>query len=310
MLARIPANRTKIYGTLSLEQAIKRAASENRDLLSPVTQTQYLAALRDVLDLAAKKRLISVNPAEGLRSLKRDTVPDAEKRLPFTLEQIGQFFQSKFYMECAKDPIPFAHDKSGWRFWLPLMCLLMGMRPNEAAQLHVQDVRHTSTGTAYLDIISTADDDESESAASKKMLKTSTSRRKIPLHPELIAIGFLQFVENRKKSGSPRLFPNLKPDKYGNHAWYPLKRFNESYLPKAITLESRQSFYSFRHSFRDALRRSHAPPDALRGLACWKQQSQVSDEYGDPGNPDYQAQFVKQVGFPGLDLSGLHPKAK
>ena len=45
----------------SLDEAIERAAAENKPLLSPVTQQQYLAALRDVLVLAVKKRLIPVN---------------------------------------------------------------------------------------------------------------------------------------------------------------------------------------------------------------------------------------------------------
>jgi integrase len=306
MLARIPANRSKIYGTRPLEQAIERAAAEKRDLLSPVTQAQYLAALRDVLDLAAKKRLISANPAEGLRPLKRDTVPDAEKRLPFILEQIIQFFHSKFYLECAKHPVPYANDKSGWRFWLPLICLFMGMRPNEAAQMHVQDVKRTDKGTPYLHIVSTADDDETEPAPSNKMLKTAASRRKIPLHPELFAIGFLPFVEDRKKGGSVRLFPDLKPDKYGNHAWYPLKRFNETYLPKAVKLQPRQSFYSFRHSWRDALRRIDAPPDALQALGGWKQGKLASDSYGNAADPDYQVKFISQITFPGLDLSNLY----
>ena len=149
MLARIPANRTKIYNGVPLEQAIQRAAIENKPLLSPVTQQQYLAALREVLDLAAKKRLISVNPAEGLRPIKRDTVPAGEKRRPFTLEQIKQFFGSKYYADCAQHPVPFAHDKSGWRFWLPLICLFMGMRPNEAAQMltMISDVPTMGHGT-------------------------------------------------------------------------------------------------------------------------------------------------------------------
>jgi hypothetical protein len=311
MLARIPANRSKIYGTLPLEQAIERAAAEKRDLLSPVTQAQYLAALRDVLDLAAKKRLIAINPADGLRPLKRDTVPDAEKRLPFTLEQIRAFFANDdFYTQCAKHPVPYAYDKSGWRFWLPLTCVFMGMRPNEAAQMHVQDVRHTSKGTPYLDIVSTTDDDVHEPAPSKKLLKTAASRRKIPLHPELIAIGFLQFVEDRKKSGLERLFPDLKPDKYGNHAWYLLKRFNETYLSKTIKLQPRQSFYSFRHSWRDALRRMDAPPDALQALGGWKQVKLTSDSYGDKSDPDYQVAYMKKIAFPGLDLSGLHIRTK
>ena len=125
-LARIPANRTKTYGTRPLDEAIERAAAENKPLALPVTQQQYLAALRDVLDLAAKKRLIPVNPAEGLKPVKRDTVAASEKRRPFTLEQIKQFFHSKYYSECAKHSQPFAHDKSGWRFWLPLICLFTG----------------------------------------------------------------------------------------------------------------------------------------------------------------------------------------
>jgi hypothetical protein len=84
LLARIPANRSKLYHGLSLDEAIARSAAENRPLLSPVTQDVYLGTLRDLLDLAAKKRLIAVNPAVGLKPLKRDTVAAAAKREPFT----------------------------------------------------------------------------------------------------------------------------------------------------------------------------------------------------------------------------------
>jgi integrase len=310
-LARIPANRTKTYGTRPLDEAIERAAAENKRLLSPVTQQQYLTALRDLLDLAVKKRLTPANPAEGLKPIKRDTVAASEKRRPFTLEQIKQFFHSKFYSECAKHPLPFAHDKSGWRFWLPLICLFTGMRPNEAAQMHVDDLKSTSQGTWYLDIVATADEDEKGPSSLAKTLKTTTSRRKIPVHPELIKIGFLQFVQSRKKAASgPRIFSDLKPDKYGNHASYALKRFRESYLPSAIKMEPRQSFYSFRHSWRDALRRIDAQPATLQALGAWSQGKLTSDDYGDKSDPDYQAKFVKDITFPGLDLSALYPAAK
>src|SRR5262249_61118450 len=96
-LARISANRTKIYGTRPLDEAIERAATENKPLLSPVTQQQYLAALRDVLDLALKKRLIPVNAAEGLKPIKRDTMTAGDKRQPFTIDQINQYFQRNLY---------------------------------------------------------------------------------------------------------------------------------------------------------------------------------------------------------------------
>jgi integrase len=306
VLARLPANRTKLYGNLAIDQAIARAEKEGKPLLAPVTQERYLAALRDILDLAAKKQLITVNPAEGLRPIKRDAIVASEKRKPLTLQQIADFFKSHFYAECAKHTPPFTHDKAGWRFWLPVLCLFTGARPNEMAQLHVTDLQRTTADTWFLDIAETADDDE-ESTGTAKTLKTTTSRRKIPLHPELIKIGFVQFVEQREKTGAgDRLFPDLKPDKYGNHATYALKRFRETYLPEAIKMKPRQSFYSFRHSWRDALRRIDAPDSTLEAVGGWSQ-GKTSDSYGDPSDPDLQFKIIRKISFPGLDLSPLYP---
>jgi Domain of unknown function (DUF6538) len=306
VLARLPANRSKLYPDLPVDQAIARAEKDGKPLLASVTQERYLAALREILDLAAKKRLITGNPAEGLRPIKRDVVAASEKRKPFTLQQIADFFKSDFYIGCAKHSPAFAHDKQGWRFWLPLLCLYLGARPNEMAQMHVADLKRTQNGTWYLDIEGTTDEDE-ESNGPLKTLKTVASRRKIPLHPELIKTGFLQFVEQRKKaSNDPRLFAHLKGDKYNNVAAYALKRFRDSYLPDAIKLEPRQSFYSFRHSWRDALRRIEAPPSTLAAVGGWSQGKLTSDAYGDASDPDYQFKIIKRVSFPGLDLSALH----
>jgi hypothetical protein len=310
VLARLPANRTKLYGNLPIDQAIARAEKEGKPLLAPVTQERYLATLRDILDLAAKKQLISVNSAVGLRPIRRDTVAASDKRKPFTLQQIADFFKSGFYPECAKHKPPFAHDETGWRFWLPVLALFTGARPNEMAQMLVADLKQTEEGIWYLDIEATTDEDEDSNGAAKT-LKTATSRRKIPLHPEVIKLGFVQFVEQRKKSGvGPRLFPDLKPDTYGNHATYALKRFREVYLPGAIKLLPRQSFYSFRHAWRDALRRIDAPDSTLAAVGGWSQGKLTSDAYGDAFDPDHQIKIIKQISFPGLDLTPLHAKSK
>src|SRR5438552_805332 len=98
----------------------------------------------------------------------------------------------------------------------------MGLRPNEACQMNAGDVKQTSKGTWYLDIIASADDDEATGTGTKT-LKTSSSRRKVPVHPELIRIGFLSFAKAQKKTPASRLFPDLKPDQYGNLASYALK---------------------------------------------------------------------------------------
>jgi integrase len=306
LIARMPANRIKIYKDLPLDEAIARAEAEQKPRLSSFTQERYLASLREILDLAAKKRLIPVNPAEGIKPIKKETVSDAAKRVPFTAEQLKQFFESDYYQELAQHSQPYRHANTPWRFWLPLLCLFMGLRPNEVCQMNADDVKRTTKGTWYLDIVASQDEEDGATGNGLKTLKTASSRRKVPVHPELIKVGFLAFAEEQKKASGSRLFPDIKPDQYGNYASYALKRFRDTFLPKAITLKPRQTFYSFRHNFRDALRRIDAPPDALQALGGWSQGKLTSDSYGDKSDPDYQSRFIKKIAFPSLELSHLH----
>jgi integrase len=277
--------------------------------MSPVTQQGYLRALTDILDLAVKKRLIPSNPASNLTPLRRDPVAAEDKRRPFTPQQLIAFFQCSFYRACGDSgPRPYRHDKTGWRFWLPLISLFTGARPNEICQLDIADIRETENGTWYFDLVDQADDDEAENRpkeAGRKRLKTSTSRRKIPLHPQLIRCGLLDHVQELQEAGATRLFPQLKPDASGYLSSYPLKRFRETFLPQAVELGRRQSFYSFRHCFRDALRAIEAPPDTLQALGGWSQGRLASDNYGTRANPDLQKKYVEQISFEGLDLSHL-----
>jgi integrase len=292
----MPANRDKLYKGLPLDEAIARSEAEQKPRLAPFTQERYLASFSEILDLAAKKRLITVNPAADLKPIKRDTVAASAKRLSFTPEQLKQFFDCKYYRNCALHPPAYTHAKPAWRFWLPLLCLFMGLRPNEACQINTDDVKCTAKGTWYLDLV--ASDDDDAPGAGKKTLKTASSHRKVPIHPELIKIGFLNFAKEQKKTPGSRLLPDLKPDEYGNHASYALKRFRDSFLPQAIKIGPRQTFYSFRHNFRDALRRIEAPPDALQALGGWSQGKLTSDSYGDKSDPDYQVKFMNQVAPP------------
>lgn len=307
MLARTPSNRTKIYGDLPLAKAIDKAAVDGRPVLAPATQAGYLDTLRDILHLATLKRLLPHNPAATLRPIKRDDVKAEDKRLPFSLDQLKAFFASDFYQSCAPAaPTPYAKKDRDWRFWMPLLSLFMGMRPNEICQMLPSDVKCTANGTWYVDVVASNDEEDDEiGSATTKTIKTATSRRKIPVHPELIALGFIGLVERQKDANAPRLFSHLKPDKYGNMATYALRRFRDTFLKEAMTVEPRQAFYSFRHSFRDALRRCEAGPDALKALGAWSQGKVTSDDYGDNSNPDLHVQAMAKVTFPGLELSYL-----
>jgi hypothetical protein len=53
-----------------------------------------------------------------------------------------------------------------------------------------------------------------------RRLKTAGSARVVPVHPELVRIGFLRFVEDARSSAAP-LFPLLTPGPKGGfgEAW-------------------------------------------------------------------------------------------
>ncbi|SFC51333.1 site-specific integrase [Devosia psychrophila] len=308
-LDRLPANRNKLFPGKSIDQAIELARKANKARLSYLSQYDYASQLRLILDLAVKKRIISHNFANDLKPLKADTVSDGDRRKPFSPDQIRQLFSGAFYLHCATLPVPYRGDTNGgWRFWLPLIMLFAGMRPNEVCQLRLADFKATKNGVQYIDVTSEESGDNADQLA-QKSVKTRNSIRKVPVHPVLIKMGLLELVEDRRKAGDLQLFPTLAPKAYGNYATYPARRFNERFLPDAMELAEDQALYSLRHSFRDALRQIDAPNDTLRALGGWADHSETSSDYGDRTNPDYQSKWIDQVSYPGVDLTKLYPKS-
>jgi integrase len=105
-----------------------------------------------------------------------------------------------------------------YQFWLPLLGLYTGGRLEELCQLIVSDVVETN-GIWAISINDEGDD---------KRIKTQQSRRIIPLHPQIVSLGFLQYIDSLKAARGSRVFPELKRigGRYG-HA--PSKWFNEKY---------------------------------------------------------------------------------
>jgi len=89
------------------------------------------------------------------------------------------------------------------------MLLYTGARLNEVTQLLTSDVKEIE-GIPCIHII---DDPETG-----KRLKNKGSRRIVPIHSQLVSLGFLDYVEARRRQGDVRLFPGLDKKYVGN--WY------------------------------------------------------------------------------------------
>ena len=146
-----------------------------------------------------------------------------------------------------------------YEYWLPVLGLFTGARLNELCQLTVTDIgKHDGVET-----ISILDGEIA------KRLKTTASRRIIPIHSKLIEMGLLTFVATIKEG---RLFPEL-PESAGKSSYFADKATeNFTAYRRACGVgeakeRSNKTFHSFRSTLISALRKAGVPKDRRTRLA-------------------------------------------
>jgi len=174
-----------------------------------------------------------------------------------------------------------------------------GARLEELGQLRVTDVREED-GIPFLAI----------QLGDGKRLKTRSSRRRIPVHPDFIRLGFLTFVESRRalpeassvqrSASHTRVFPELTATRYGSVTAQWSKWWGRHARRLGIS-DKRKTFHSFRHGWKDAARAvmSEEHHDAITGHAS----GSVGRSYGRGVPLKVLAESMGRVQYPGV--SGL-----
>jgi len=182
--------------------------------------------------------------------------------------------------------------------WLPLLALFTGARLSELGQLRVRDVQTDDGGIAFISI----------GTSGGRTVKTRTSIRKVPLHPELRLMGFLSYVDRRKDAAGQEatLWPLLGSAK-GRARTAAFSQWWGNYQGrKPISIsDERKVFHSFRHLFKDMCRDvglSEDVHDALTGHAAGKS---VGRSYGSGHSVARLFAEISKVTVP-VDLSHLH----
>jgi integrase len=189
-------------------------------------------------------------------------------------------------------------------FWLPVAALFTGARQAEIAGLQASNVQELE-GVPLLYI-------QANRRAGKR-IKTKASERVVPVHPELVKLGFLSYVAERARLGADAwLFPAVAPDQpRALSAW---SKWFGHYLRNQIGVtDPDRVFHSFRRSFQDALRRATPDAelrDALPGRSS--RSKSVSRDYGakymiDRWGVETLRKTIEAISYPGLDLSRVEP---
>jgi integrase len=224
------------------------------------------------------------------------------QREPWEAAELQLLFSSPVYSAGARP----SGGRGEAAYWLPLLGLFTGARQGELAPLVVADITQDgATGTTIVAI--------TENAQRGTRLKTASSRRVVPVHPELVKLGFLDLVEDRRSASgkSAPLFPLLRPGPRGGYAEGWSKWFGRYIRGIGISNPARV-FHSFRHTFKDALRAagvSEDVHDALTGHSG----GGVGRTYGAKEMARRfglarLAEAVGKVEYRGLDLSHLYAR--
>jgi len=276
-----------LHGALSIAKISKAHIVAFKDIRllagsAPATVTKQLGALSSLLQYSVGNDFITTNVASGVR-VARNKV-EKKARLPYEIDDLNRIFSCPIYT-IGERPQGGGGEAA---YWLPLLALYTGARLEELGQLRRKDIK-VSDGIWHISIT-----DEAEEAS----LKTHSSRRFIPIHSELIRLGFVDYTHIQAE----RIFPALKVDSHksltGNFSkWW------GRYARKVIGIEDeRKVFHSFRHAFKDACRSSGIHQeihDAFTGHSG----GNVGSSYGTGPSLPRLAEEMTRLRYQGLKIT-------
>lgn len=289
-LRRLPSKGQGIRAMTAKEQ-IERAEALGLPRLTATTVKNRLMALSAILSHAVDLGLILENPVTASNVTKQlakaaQKAGRMSRRRHHERHELVQIFSSPIYSQAWRSPR--ANFGEAW-YWLPLLLCYTGARREEIAQLQASEVRQSADGVWHLSLLATPDED---SQGLDRTVKTLGSHRVVALHPDLIDLGFLDYVRTLPTSG--QLFPGLTPNPGGWYGHNFGKRWSE-YLKKTAGLDIPvPPSHGFRHTFKTLCREAGIPEDVHDAITGHDNGS-VSRKYGDRQLLAVQAEQIRRL---------------
>jgi len=226
---------------------------------------------------------------------------EEKPRDAFTVSQLQALFDSPVFTANERPE----GGKGAAAFWAPLLALYTGARLDELLSLRVDNV----TNWEDIHVVHF----KHRPALGQTLKTKAKNNRRVPLHPELIRLGFLDYVDSLGADGW--LFPEIdRSPKARSHssawgAWF------GRYLHKVGIKTDKLTFHSFRHTFKNFARASNIPEDqhdAMTGHAS----AEVARRYGSAeGYPvgalaESMARLVFKAGKDELKLSRVSAQGR
>lgn len=274
-------------------------------------------ALFEAFGLAKTKCLIDSNPVSELDVLPKLNAKKEKEhqnpRLPYTSEQLNELFTSDWYRPQAKNWRGKMKSDLGARYWIPLLCLWHGFRVTEATQIQTHDI-DIEKSLIKIQVSETEDE-----VGPERSVKNAASSRMIPIHPKILALGFMRFVTDMKLhyENGP-LFPSALPTPGGKSPQWG-RSYAQAflrYVRDKLNFGSGYGNHSFRHGLEDRIRAAKVEqmwPEGLShiytGRSSTRQQDKPTSpeegsekDYGYGYSHDAIRRFISRIEYPEVAL--------
>lgn len=198
----------KCQGKIELNEVLARALSNYRNPMEATECISYLtwkdncrAPLGTFFKKAYKNQGISdfaMISTDHVNYPREKGCKSGKRQRALSDQELKILYEGDRFREMSSR----AEDAS--LYWLAVIALFTGARPREICQLNPQVDFGRLDGMGYIDIDATSP----AGRGVKKTVKTGESRR-IPIHPELNRLGFVDYLQRMKSVGADRLFPEV-----------------------------------------------------------------------------------------------------
>ncbi len=243
------------------------------------TIKNHISTLSSCFKWAVLNGHMATNIAEGLTP--KDNRSKREKRQAYTPDHLKALTENLYSRQKSK-------GKSADHWLIPLVALFGGMRIEEICQLQKNDVREID-GIWCFDVYQMGEN----------KVKTANSERIVPVHPQLIELGFLDY---HKSVNNDQLWPNLTrvSGRY-SHKW---GQWFQSFNKRHVTEDGRYVFHSFRHNFVNGLKQLGVQEQIIAELAGHSRGSVTMETYGKEYEPRVLYEALQKLDY-GIDFSSL-----
>ena len=292
------------YNTKSMSESMAATTVTGWPIMSAAERNLRMQWIARMFNWLHVQKWIADNPATGLssesvenKSQRKLTALNKKVRVAFTAEDLQAIFSAPWFASgkgTLTKKVTY-REFSPFLYWLPLLGAYAGGRINELCQLRLDDVRQTVNGNWYLDINENTAD---KSLKRQKDTSICWSKRKVPLHPAVVKLGFLDWCDRLRSEGFQRVFPELSWNAKTHYAKEPIRAMSQLFMKLGMPRDNTKVFHSFRHLFNNSFKLIPCSPEWRKRLMGHEPGPGVNEQHylADP-TPDESYGIISQIHY-------------